>query len=193
MNTPHCSYPSCDRKARRGKLCDGHSQQLRRGKPLSPLRAKRRQGASLERDEAGRKQCLRCKQWKTESEYEPHSKASDGLKVHCRKCTRFYWKARRNNLTPAGLESLLEEHGSACGICKTPITGGSQALAIDHDHACCPGTGKSCGRCIRGLLCSNCNTGLGSFMDDPQLLRAAIAYLGSTPWGYSHYQQSDQK
>ena len=36
---------------------------------------------------------------------------------------------------------------------------------------------RSCGRCIRGILCSNCNVGLGNFHDSPELLKAAISYL----------------
>lgn len=48
---------------------------------------------------------------------------------------------------------------------------------VDHDHACCPGK-RSCGKCLRGLLCSRCNAGLGSFRDRRDLLMAAIKYLG---------------
>jgi hypothetical protein len=60
-----------------------------------------------------------------------------------------------------------------CGI-EACTTG--KAFAVDHDHSCCPGR-KACGKCIRGLLCANCNQGLGKFKDDPKLLRNAIDYL----------------
>lgn len=41
-------------------------------------------------------------------------------------------------------------------------------LVVDHCH-------KS--KQIRGLVCHRCNVGLGYFRDDPELLRAAAAYL----------------
>ena len=34
-------------------------------------------------------------------------------------------------------------------------------LSVDHDHACCPTGGRSCGKCARGLLCVRCNSCLG--------------------------------
>jgi hypothetical protein len=41
---------------------------------------------------------------------------------------------------------------------------------IDHDHSCCRGK-KSCGTCVRGLACGDCNTGVGLFGDDPERMR----------------------
>lgn len=55
--------------------------------------------------------------------------------------------------------------GKVCAIC-----GGSERLCVDHDHR----TGM-----IRGVLCLNCNNGLGRFKDDPALLAAAAKYLGA--------------
>ena len=59
---------------------------------------------------------------------------------------------------------ILDRQDGRCAICREPAAG-DLALAEDHDHA----TGA-----IRGLLCSRCNNGLGSFRDDPELLRSAV-------------------
>jgi hypothetical protein len=69
----------------------------------------------------------------------------------------------------------LNGQGGVCAICGGGNDSG-RALHVDHDHACCSGK-KSCGKCIRGLLCSRCNTGLGMFKDDADLLSAAMEYL----------------
>jgi hypothetical protein len=67
---------------------------------------------------------------------------------------------------------MLEAQIGLCAICKQPEThkrdGKVKALAVDHHH----GTGK-----IRGLLCSDCNTGIGKLKDDVNVLSNAIDYL----------------
>lgn len=64
-------------------------------------------------------------------------------------------------------KAMLTEQGGVCKICKRPDELRSH-LSVDHCHA----TGK-----IRGLLCDRCNTSLGKFRDDPELLRKAADYL----------------
>ena len=66
--------------------------------------------------------------------------------------------------------------------CAIPGCGGTYRLSLDHDRSCCPGA-ESCGKCIRGLICLHCNVGMGHFQDDPDRMRAAIAYLES---GFRH-------
>lgn len=70
---------------------------------------------------------------------------------------------------------LLASQGGGCAICGGPSD--AKDFAVDHDHSCCPGR-TSCGRCIRGVLCSQCNTALGLFRDDPALMARATDYLG---------------
>lgn len=69
--------------------------------------------------------------------------------------------------------AILEKQKGVCAICGEKETakgngGIVRNLAVDHDHE----TGE-----IRGLLCSNCNNGLGRFKDSPNLLTNAIDYL----------------
>lgn len=64
---------------------------------------------------------------------------------------------------------MLESQGGNCKICRNKPT--RRRLDVDHCHD----TGK-----IRGLLCENCNKGLGIFKDDPELFDRAKKYLVST-------------
>lgn len=75
------------------------------------------------------------------------------------------------------LEKLLEQ-GRRCAICRVREPGGRGDWHVDHDHSCCEGV-KSCGRCVRGLLCARCNVGLGYFEDSTERMEVAIQYLKS--------------
>lgn len=84
-----------------------------------------------------------------------------------------------HRLTNVDYTTLLEEQDNRCAICHTPVEQASKdgrRLSIDHDHSCCPGH-RSCGNCIRGLLCTSCNAGLGHFKDNPAILLSALRYL----------------
>jgi hypothetical protein len=64
-------------------------------------------------------------------------------------------------MTLADFDALLLSQGGDCAICGTTDPGGRwDQWHIDHDHTCCPGV-RSCGECIRGVLCSGCNRKLG--------------------------------
>ena len=79
-------------------------------------------------------------------------------------------------LTPEAYEALLESQGGRCAICPAEEPGGRGRWHIDHDHACCDSL-PTCGECVRGLLCANCNRALGMFGDDPEVLKKALEYL----------------
>ncbi len=78
----------------------------------------------------------------------------------------------RYKMTPEEYDCRLKNQGGVCVICKNPPAKG-QRLAVDHDHACCSGA-KTCGKCIRGLLCHKCNRALGIL---EKYLVAALAYV----------------
>lgn len=78
-------------------------------------------------------------------------------------------------ITPEMYDLLLLEQGGGCAICGTHSVGKrwkNGRFHIDHD----PTTGK-----VRGLLCSNCNLGLGQYRHTPKLLRKAARYLEKPP------------
>lgn len=84
---------------------------------------------------------------------------------------------RTYGIGQAGYDEMLRAQGGRCLICASDDPGGDRRFfAVDHNHKCCPGK-KSCGKCVRGLLCMNCNQGLGKFRDDVNLMARAIAYL----------------
>lgn len=79
----------------------------------------------------------------------------------------------KHGLTLEQYDEMLEKQNGVCALCHTSEKGknrwgGFRRLAVDHDHK----TGE-----IRGLLCQNCNMGIGYFDDDPAILAEAIRYL----------------
>lgn len=101
----------------------------------------------------------------------------DGRRL-CRTCMRAnsaVQNVMRYGKTPEEIEQMSQDQGHACAICRLPF-GPTRQRNIDHDHACCNGA-YSCGDCVRALLCSACNQGLGKFLDSAALLRAAADYL----------------
>lgn len=82
---------------------------------------------------------------------------------------------KKFGITVAEAESMLVAQGGVCAICREPIQDiRGYSPHVDHDHS----TGK-----IRGILCHQCNNGLGLFKDDPKCLRAAAEYLERTSGG----------
>jgi hypothetical protein len=83
---------------------------------------------------------------------------------------------RRRNLkkqgwTPEAFDSSVVDQGGRCSICSKVLTfgkrGNSMACA-DHDHN---------NKRPRGILCGNCNLGIGNLKENPEIMLAAIAYV----------------
>lgn len=75
---------------------------------------------------------------------------------------------RKYSLTRADYDRMLEVQHGLCAICRSASPQGRGRWHIDHDHV----SGQ-----FRGLLCNNCNRGIGYFGDDPDIIRAAADYV----------------
>lgn len=142
------------------------------------------------------KTCTKCAETQPLDDFYRTTNTADGRFGECKACNRARARAwvrekrasdpeyasnsRMRSLYGITLEQyevLLAAQGNACAICRATSSGAAgRRFHVDHDHACCPGI-RSCGQCIRALLCTGCNTGLGSFGDDVDRLMAAAAYL----------------
>lgn len=94
----------------------------------------------------------------------------------CVNCAREWWRSEREarvgsrwkkyGLSHNDVAEMLEAQGNTCAICSSKIS--SRGCHVDHDH-------KS--GAVRALLCRRCNTSLGYFDDDPDILRKAAHYI----------------
>ena len=85
---------------------------------------------------------------------EPRTNIAQGGQQLCGK-----WMPRKK-ATEDSFAQLLVAQDYACGMCREPFKEG-QRIHVNHDHACCKDKCRSCGKCVRGLLCHVCNIALG--------------------------------
>ena len=123
------------------------------------------------------KRCPCCGETKSADKFPRNRRTKDGLAVYCKPChnargrasreraggARKYHLWLRYGLTLADVEHLLSLQSGRCAICGSP-----DPQHVDHDH--------ESGR-VRGLLCFNCNGGLGQFKDNVENLQRAAKYL----------------
>jgi hypothetical protein len=85
--------------------------------------------------------------------------------TRCKQCQHNMHKYK---ITTPERDALLESQSSLCGICNKEVGFDSRTANVDHCHS----SGK-----VRGILCFNCNTAIGSLKDNVDLLNNAIKYL----------------
>lgn len=133
-----------------------------------------------------RKYCNKCNIEKDITEFYERKSGRDGYRNDCKSChsiraTKYYFSHKEHHRKASRRYSLKVEYGMSleeyearsqeqkflCKICGKPQSK-ERGLAVDHDHQ----TGE-----VRGLLCNTCNSALGGFQDDVDLLKRAINYL----------------
>lgn len=121
------------------------------------------------------KECRICRKMKVFYDYEAGNTKNHTYCSSCRKIKGFEANLERYGLTPEQYVEMETKQGGVCAVCKQPEKE-KKRLSIDHDHQCCFGI-KSCGKCVRGLVCTRCNKGMGVFGDNIDVLKAAVNYL----------------
>ncbi|MCC9708657.1 endonuclease VII domain-containing protein [Streptomyces sp. MNU76] len=117
----------------------------------------------------GHKRCRGCGQVKPHSEWHRKREGFAGRCKACRTAARPAEHLRRKyGLTEADRDELIASQGGVCCICLS-----APAAHVDHCHK----TGR-----VRGVLCFNCNAGLGLLRDDPDALNRAADYLEGNAW-----------
>ena len=120
----------------------------------------------------GMKRCAACDQVRPHADFHAASRSRNRFHSYCKACRSGMARAshlrRTYGLDAAKLQQLIDDQGGRCGICQE-----RPAEHVDHDHV----TGV-----VRGVLCFNCNGGLGQFRDRPDVMRQAIDYLERTTW-----------
>lgn len=115
--------------------------------------------------------CKPCKKqatykWRLINKEKYNGSARQWRKNNPKNVRKFYLK-RRFGITLETYETMLAEQNGGCKICGRQNTK-NKRLAVDHCHN---------SKKIRGILCDNCNKGLGSFQDSAALLEKAKQYL----------------
>jgi hypothetical protein len=176
INMTTCRLEYCDKPVKNLELCKSHYMQYWRDPNTKfwPIgESTSRKEPRRFRDENGNKRCDMCETFKDESCFTKSKKEVDGLARSCRECARNH-RLTKHGFTNERFNELLKEQNNACAICLKTLAG--TKIQIDHDHNHCPGK-FGCNDCVRGLLCINCNTGLGLYKDSPVLLQNALDYL----------------
>jgi len=140
---------------------------------------KRKMPRKLNKD--GQIHCRNCGNYFDESDMVSSKNGKHKGLSYCNTCSPLLYRTRlveKYGITIDQYHQMLEDQGYACKICKREEKTNKARLSIDHNHDCCPG-GKSCGSCVRGLLCTNCNMSLGNAQDSIEILQQMIDYLKS--------------
>jgi hypothetical protein len=112
------------------------------------------------------RRCTRCKESKPLKLFCKDRRRADGVRELCKSCRsndrRIVHKASKNR------QAILKEQNNSCAICGVHVEESATRFVIDHNHET---------NTVRGILCNNCNVGLGFFKDQPGRLGQAIKYL----------------
>lgn len=141
-------------------------------------------------DVQGRKFCPSCKEYKELSQFHNENRRAFGVTSRCKIChgaatsknytlesARGYHLQRTYGLSLEEYEQMYRDQNGVCACCgqsetvrpgRTRRNQAKPVLQVDHCHT----TGA-----VRGLLCTGCNTALGSLGEDPERVKSLLKYI----------------
>lgn len=125
-------------------------------------------------DRFDHKVCDRCyKCLPTDTHFENNRLKKDNVmtkRPSCRSCRKIKDGVSISTAERRCWETTRPEYGSLflCPICQKNTIVGPSKIVLDHNHH----TGN-----VRGWICESCNTGIGRFDDDPEILMHGIRWL----------------
>ena len=181
-----CHFIGCSNRAAAVGLCHSHYKMMETRGILEPLYLTQRpRGGAVNYDRFGRKECARCKGFLPPDDFGFSYRTEDRKAGTCNPCRRaregsedklILMKANRYGVDPEWIYAEFDRLGGKCPGCSDDF-GGVTKVHIDHDHSCCGNAYGACGKCVRGLLCRSCNTGLGMLRDNKETLVRLHKYL----------------
>jgi len=160
-----CVIDGCDKQIRKRDYCAAHYDKLKRQGVLGGNLCKV-EGCNL--GVAAREYCgAHYSKAKSSGEFNLEKCAVTSCpkqRHNSTHCQMHYNIGRTYSISPERYEEIILEQNGMCAICKSK----PPKLVVDHDHA----TGK-----VRGLLCNNCNRGIGFLKDDANILHSAAQYI----------------
>jgi hypothetical protein len=139
------------------------------------------------------KKCSVCLVTKPVAEFYRHSQKKHLFHSECIACNKAAALARQKDnprtkqknkihalkayygLTWAAYKEMMDSQGGKCAICRTDFDLSDEHGRVGKNKPCvdhCHETHK-----VRGILCGQCNRGLGFFSDNADVLQSAISYL----------------
>lgn len=129
--------------------------------------ANRERIAEQRREKAAERNARRRERYAEDAAHRETCKAS--ARGRCKDARREARLRAEYGINAERYEAMLTQQGGGCAICGVPQgSRRGERLAVDHCH--------HSGR-VRGLLCANCNRGIGLLEDRPERLRRAAEYL----------------
>jgi hypothetical protein len=123
----------------------------------------------LKKAEKDHVKCEVCEVFKAEVDFVARHQGKFRV---CKECKTHINRLGRYHIAPDDYQALLEKQQNRCAICECELELERNKSVVDHCHA----TDQ-----VRGVLCRECNNGLGAFKDSNTALSKAMEYLKKPP------------